>query len=352
MPDLIRHTFELKLEEVAEELYMRRIPLIGGNNGDGHEIFFETLARPLRDRLECQQLILPKGECPDSGIFGNFGYKSQAQVNWDAVKSGEQVVIEVDVPNDQKRYFEFRRVDLDLPERITPETDIALRLNELGEFEDFFGIEYKTSKNSSENRISVASFNSTCPSDTKTSEIKARLVHNIPTSMRKKFNNDQELKVCEIRLSIQFNMYYFVMNYEKAGAYSSVKHIFLCRGSFFAPTLSEENASLISIELKPNDPRLNLNFDLPRVKLRYRPFFESRKITANGFGLYTSWTPKIPEQIREARERELLLNEVLRVQQMFEVDDNDRVHVQTNNNADNVIYLDLRADRIRLRSVG
>jgi hypothetical protein len=352
MPELTRHTFELKLEEVAEELYMRRIPLIGGNNGDGHEIFFETLARPLRDKLECQQIILPKGECPDSGIFGNFNYMPKGRVNWNAVKSNELVVIEVNVPNEQKRYFEFSRTDLNLPERITPEMDIVLRLNELGTYEDFFGIEYKTSKNSSENRISVASFNSTCPSGTKTSEVKARLIHNIPTSMRKKFDNNPELKVCEIKLSIQFNMYYFVMNYEKVAAHSSVKHIFLCRGSFFAPTISEESASLISVELKPNDPRLNLNFELPRVKLRYRPFFESRKITASGFGLYTSWTPKIPEQIREARERELLLNEVLRVQQMFEVDDNDQVEIQTNNNPDNVIYLDLRAERIRLRSVG
>ena len=351
MPELTRHSFELKLEEVAEELYLRRIPLVGNNNGDGHEIFFDTLALPLRNKLECQQIILAKGECPDSGVFGNFHYKPTTEINWNAVKSGEFIAIEVNVPHDQKRYFEFRTAGLNLPLKITPQSDIELKLNELDTFDDFFGIEYKTSKNSIESSISVASLNSTCPSDTKTSELKARLIHNLPTSMRKVFNNDQELKVCEIQLSIQFNMYYFVMNYHKTGAYSEVKHIFLCRGSFFAPTITEESARLISKELKPNDPRLNLDFDLPRVKLRYRPFFDSRKITAGGFGLYTSWNPKIPEQIREERERQTLINEVLAIQQSFEVDDNDQAEIQTNNNPDNVIYLNLRAERIRLRSV-
>jgi hypothetical protein len=351
---ITKFDFELKLEEIAEKFYFNaatQITSARGGNSRGNEVYFGNVSSDLREKLQCQQIVLPKGECPDSGIFGDFNYKSRSSVNWDEVKAGNIIVIEVNVPNNQKRYLEFNSERINLPNPITKTSEIHLKLNELDIYGEFFGIEYKASKNNNSNSISVASFNSTCPSNSKTSKItKINLIHNLPTTLKKKFENDIDLKVCTISLSIQFSMYYFIVNDEEIGTRSEVRHIFICSGSFFAPNTSEEEAANLSKQIMPNDLGLNLN--LYRVKLRYRPFFESRAIKANGFGLYTSWIPKIPSQINEEKQRNELLREVEAIQQTLMSDQIDQVVVIPSQNEDeNVIYLDLRAERIRLRSV-
>lgn len=345
--------FELRLEEIAERFYFNAASAMTstrGGNSRGNEVYFGNVSSDLRERLQCQQIMLKKGECPDSGIFGDFHYKDEERVSWDAVKAGRLFVLEVSVPNNQKRYLEFNVEKLDVELPITSSSEIVLKLNDLDVYGEFFGIEYKASKNSNANTISVASFNSTCPSNTKTAEItKVKLIHNLQTNMRKKFRDDSELKWCEVKLLVQFSMYYFIVNDEEIGTRSEIRHVFLCSGGFFAPSTTEAEAARLSKQLMPSD--LNLNLNLYRVKLRYRPFFESRAIRSNGFGLYTSWEPKIPGQIREERERQALLNEVERIQQSITDDQTGQEIVPPSDNTDNVIYLTLREDRIRRRSV-
>lgn len=338
------------LEQIAEKFYFNAASAMTstrGGNSRGNEVYFGNVSSELRKQLDCQQLILPKGECPDSGIFGDFGYKEKEEVRWDLVRSGIIVVIELSVPNNQKRYLEITTTKLNLPSPIKSDDDISLKLNDFDTFGEFFGIEYKASKNTHQNSIAVASFNSSCPSGTKTTElVKIIMIHNLSTTMRKKFDGDEHLKKCEIKLRIQFSMYYFIVNDIEDGTRSEIKHIFLCSGSFFAPTTSEDEAAKLSKQIMPSDLGLNLN--LYRVKLRYRPFFESRAIKANGFGLYTSWEPKIPGQMKEKAQRESLMKEVERIQQNLEEQSSQ---LNQPEEKDNVIYLNLREDRIRRRSV-
>lgn len=346
-----KYDFELKLEQAAEKFYFNaatQMVSTRGGNSRGNEVYFGNLSSELRERLNCQQLILPKGECPDSGILGDFYYKHADDVDWDKVKKKEIVVLEVNVPNKQKRYIEVPVASITVPELITPKTETVLCLNNLNLYGEFFGIEYKASLNSNSETISVASFNSTCPSSTKTAELSdVVMIHNFSTTMRRKFRNDKELRICDIKLRVQFSMYYFIVNDEEVGTRSEIKHIFLCPGSFFAPTVTESDAETYSKQLKPET--VGVNIELYRCKLRYRPFFEARAIQAKGFGLYTSWSPKIAAIAREERDREQLMAEIERIPQSFfhELPD----HFPRKQEFENVIFLNLREERIRKRSV-
>lgn len=350
---LTKFNFELELEKIAERFYFNagtQMTSTRGGNSRGNEVYFGNLNADLKQKLECQLLILPKGECPDSGIFGLFNYKTHEEVNWELVLNGTFVVIEVSVPNNLKRYIEVRTSELNLPEMLTNETEINIKLNDVNGYGEFFGIEFKASKNNNASNISVASFNSTCPSNTKTTELnKITLIHNLPSTYKKYFDREKGLKKHVIKLRIQFSMYYFIVNDEEVGTRSEIRHIFLCNGGFFAPTTTEEQAARFSKQLYPDD--LNLDLNLYRVKLRYRPFFESRSIKANGFGMYTSWEPKIPGVEREERQRQQLLEEVERVQQDFGDQLPDQVAQTQANEYENVIFLNLKAARIRARSV-
>jgi hypothetical protein len=349
---LSKYNFELELEKLAERFYFNagtQLVATRGGNSRGNEVYFGNLNSDLKQNLDCQLIILPKGECPDSGVFGMFNYQSRDDVDWQSVQDGKTVVIEVNAPNNLKRYIEVPVSDLNLPAKLDSDSDICIKLNDLHGYGEFFGIEFKASKNNNPKNISVASFNSTCPSSTKTSELnKIVLIHNLPTSSKKMFDKELGLKKHLIRLRIQFSMYYFIVNDEEVGTRSEIRHIFICNGSFFAPTTTEEEAARISKQLYPSD--LNLDLNLYRVKLRYRPFFESRAIRANGYGLYTSWEPKIPGVEREERQRNLLLKEVEKIQQDFGEDKPDQVSQMRGSNDDNVIYLNLKAERIRSRA--
>lgn len=345
--------FELKLEQIAEKFYFNaatQMTSTRGGNSRGNEVYFGNVSSELRDKLGCQQLILPKGECPDSGVFGDFSYKTDESVDWEKVMLGQLVVLEVLVPNGQKRYIEIKTSELNLPPSISRECKIEITLNHVNGYGEFFGIEYKASQNDNPNTISVASFNSTCPSSTKTTTLKKIvLIHNLPTESKSFFCRERKLRKCLITLKVQFSMYYFIVNDKEVGTRSEIKHIFLCSGSFFAPTTSEAEAEKLSKQIMPADIGLNLN--LYRVKLRYRPFFESRAIRSNGYGLYTSWEPKIPALAREERERAALLGEVEKIQQNFSDDSLDQIAQPQATEFENVIFLDLREERIRRRSV-
>ncbi len=350
---LTKFDFELKLEQLAERFYFNaaaQMTAPRGGNSRGNEVYFGNVSPDLRASLGCQQIILPKGECPDSGVFGSFNYLPADEVNWEAVKGGKAVALEVAAPHGEKRYIEIRVSELTLPAYIEKDTDIHIKLNEVNGNGEFFGIEYKACKNKNPNRIQVASFNSTCPSATKTTTLgKVLLVHNLPTSMRSWFDKDKGLRKCRVRMSIQFSMYYFIVNDFENGTRSEIKHIFLCSGGFFAPTTSEAEAEKLSAELKPGD--LEIETDLYRVSLRFRPFFDSKAIRSNGYGLYTSWEPKIPGMAREERERQALLKEVEKIQQTFQDEPADQITQPSEKEFENVIYLTLREERIRKRSV-
>lgn len=348
-----KHNFELQLEHVAEKFYFNAASAMvspRGGNSRGNEVYFGNVSTDLRTKLRCQQILLPKGECPDSGIFGSFNYLSESEVDWEAIKSGRYVCFEVSAPNNQKRYIEIESIKLNLlNEIIKSDSNLVFNLNELKEFGELFGVEFKASKNDNPNSIAVASFNSSCPSGTKTTELsKIKMIHNLATNMRKKFNNSDDLKVCEVKLKIRFSMYYFIVNDVENGTRSEIKHILICRGTFFSSETSEEEAARLSKQIMPSDLGLNLN--LHRVKLRYRPFFESRSIKANGYGLYTSWEPKIALAEEVESQRRLLLEEVEKIQQELEESDL-RSQVVDREETDNVIYLNLKEERIRLRSV-
>lgn len=349
---LSKYNFELELEKLAERFYFNagtQLIATRGGNSRGNEVYFGNLNSDLKQSLDCQLIILPKGECPDSGVFGVFNYLPKEDVDWKLVQEGKIVVIEVNAPNNLKRYIEIKTSELSLPEKFNGDSEICLKLNDVNGYGEFFGIEFKASKNNNANNISVASFNSTCPSNTKTTELnKIVLIHNIPSSSKKMFDKDLGVKKHIIKLKIQFSMYYFIVNDEEVGTRSEIRHIFLCNGGFFAPTTTEEEAASFSKQKYPSD--LNMNLNLYRVKLRYRPFFESRAIRANGFGLYTSWEPKIPGVEREEKQRNLLLKEVEKVQQDFGGILSDQIAQDSGDDDDNVIYLNLRADRIRSRA--
>lgn len=347
-----RYNFELELEKLAERFYFNagtQLLATRGGNSRGNEVYFGNLNSDLKQSLDCQLIILPKGECPDSGVFGFFNYQAKDDVDWRRVQEGVSVVIEVNAPNNLKRYIEINSTELKLPEKLNGDSEICIKLNDVNGYGEFFGIEFKASKNDNPKNISVASFNSTCPSNAKTTELnKVVLIHNLPSSSKKMFDKELGLKKHLIKLKIQFSMYYFIVNDEEVGTRSEIRHIFICNGGFFAPTTTEEEAAAISKQLYPADLKLDLN--LYRVKLRYRPFFESRAIRANGYGLYTSWEPKIPGIEREEKQRALLFKEVERVQQYFGDDIPDHVTQKSKDDDDNVIYLNLKADRIRSRA--
>lgn len=359
---LSQYEFELALEKVAEKFYFQGATQYGrvrGGNSADNEAYFRNVATDLRGLLSCQQILLKKGACPDSGIFGDFEYKNEEDVDWEAVKELEKIVLEVDGVNREKRYIEIRSSEVDvISEPVRKDSGIVINLNEVNGYGDFFGVEYKASKNNSKTSISVASFNSTCPSLTKTSTLKKiKMYHNYKSRNRVTIAEHQ-LNSCEVILNISFKIYYLIVNDDPNGQVSEIKKIFICDGGFFAPEMEEEEAKQLSKQLYPEV--LGISYNLYRVGLRYRPFFDSRTIRSNGYGLYTSWEPKILKEEKEEKQREILMREVERVQQSFSdvVDENqlelnsegEESIAQNNENSDNIIYLTLRDERIRRRA--
>lgn len=360
---LTKYSFELALERVAEKFYFQGATQYGkvrGGNSAENEAYFRNVATDLRGLLSCQQILLKKGSCPDSGVFGEFDYKNEEDVNWRLVENKQLVVLEVMGVNRQKRYIEIPVSEIDpIEEPVKKNSGIEINLNNVNSYGELFGVEYKAAKSNSKMSINVASFNSTCPSATKTSILKKiKMIHNYE-SKNAFLVGDKKLKFCEVTLSISFSIYYLIVNDDPNGQISEIKQIFVCDGGFFAPDMSEEDAKSLSRQLYPVD--LKIPYELYRVGLRYRPFFDSKTIRANGYGLYTSWEPKIPAAEEEGKQRELLMKEVERVQQDFSrVVDEDELKEAVNNetkeiagnkeNPDNIIYLTLREDRIKKRA--
>lgn len=366
---LSKYHFELALERIAEKFYFYGATQYGkkrGGNSSENESYFRSVATDLRDILKCQQILIKKGACPDSGIFGDFGYKNDEDVDWKLVEEGKIVALEFDGVARQKRYIEVSASDLgELPDSITKDSGIELHLNDLNGYGEFFGVEYKASKSNAKNSITVASFNSTCPSGTKTVLLKKiNMFHNLKSKSKSTKMQGHDLKICNVNVSISFSIYYLIVNDYPEGQISEIKQIFVCDGSFFAPNMSEVDAKALSKQLDP--VKLGIPYTLYRVGLRYRPFFDSKTIRANGYGLYTSWEPRIPRAEEEEKQRELLLKEVERVQQTFDEvvykDESEaeleggetHIEVQKTEKApdspDNVIYLTLREDRIKKRA--
>ena len=185
------------------------------------------------------------------------------------------------------------------------------------------------------------------------------MYHGFNSTARKKPIDGREIKVCKVTLTISFSIYYLIVNDNPEGRISEIKQIFVCDGGFFAPDMTEEEAKKLSKQLYPKD--LGIHINLYRVGLRFRPFFESKTIRASGYGLYTSWEPKIPAAELEEQQREQLLEEVMKVQQYFddvindlnESEEDPILHKEigaNDENPDNVIYLTLREDRIKKRA--
>jgi hypothetical protein len=351
---ITRYAFELMLEKIAEKFYLNaaaNMVSVRGGNSRGNEVYFGNVAPDVKSGLDCQLLILTKkGSCPDSGIFGNFNYKHEDEIDWEAVRNKKIIVLEVTVPNKQKCYIEVDAVKIKFPEDIREDSKnrMSLRLNDLNEYEDFFGVEYKAAVNASSTSINVASFNSTCPCITKTTTLKAYMIHNYPTGMKKNHKQDKQLLKCQVNLDVKFFMYYFIVNDIENGTRSEIKQILLCKGSFFAPNTTELEAEDLSSQVMPKD--INKEVNLYRVSLRYRPFFESRSIQSNGFGIYTSWQSRMIGEIAEHAQRQALLAEVEKIQQTLILEDGDQVSSQVVKEEDNVIYLNLKANKILRRA--
>lgn len=367
---LSKYHFELALERVAEKFYFHGATQYGkkrGGNSADNEAYFRNIATDLRAQLGCQQIMIKKGACPDSGVFGDFQYKNDEDVSWDLVEEGRIIAFEVEGVSRQKRYIEVPVNQLgEVPLPLKKDSKLILNLNSFNGYGEFFGVEYKASKSKSKKSISVASFNSTCPSGTKTISLsKIKMFHNLQSNSKSVTINGHVIKLCDVKLLISFSIYYLIVNDYPVGEISEVKKIFVCNGGFFAPNMTEAEAENLSDELDPNN--LNIEYSLYRVRLRYRPFFDSRTIRANGYGLYTSWEPKIPKAEEEERQRELLLKEVEAIQQNFadvilkDQDEDDSENDEDldedvidtpspDASPDNVIYLTLREDRIKKRA--
>ena len=353
--ELNRYNFELQLELIGEDFYLNNpataMDTPRGGHSRGNESYFGRLTNDLKRELECQRIILNKQQCPDSGIFGNFEYKQEEDINWDTVKLGNIIILKVLTSQKQPRYIEVPSTQILVKAPFTSKTKITLQLNDLNNYGEFFGVEYKATKNSSEKSISVASFNSTCPCDIKTAAIKAKMIHSLPSNSRNIFNGKNGLKIIDVTLRITFNLYYFIINdIKECDSRSAIQKIFICNGGFFSPGMKEESTVELSKEKEPE--KFGVQHNLYRIKMRYRPFFDSRKIKAKGCGLYTSWEPKIPATVREESERQALLNEVEKISQNFT--DEKKPEIQTVleicPDTENVIYLNLRAERIKKRA--
>ena len=357
-----RYNFELILEKIAEQFYFNGAVHYGkvrGGNSKENEAYFAGVSVGLRRELACQQILLKKGSCPDSGVFGNFNYKNEDDVSWDLVEQKKIVVIQIDGAERLKRYIEVRIEDFpQVKEPVKRDSGIEVSLNDLDEYGELFGVEYKASKSKTENSISVASFNSTCPSATKTVAIKkARLIHNFKSKTKDYKIKSYALKDCDFKLNINLSMYYLIVNDYPKKQVSEIKQIFICDGAFFAPEVSQERAEALSVQYKPHE--MKIDYELERVGLRYRPFFESKTIRAKGYGLYTSWEPKLLALEKEEQQRQVLMDEVEKVKQDFlekledeegnEVEVNDQVDEKSISD-DNVIYLNLRDERIKKRA--
>lgn len=362
---LTKYSFELTLERVAEKFYFHGASQYGkkrGGNSSENEAYFRSVATDLRGILGCQQIMIKKGACPDSGIFGDFGYKNDEDVSWDLVEQGKIIALEVDGVSRQKRYIEIPVKEIgEVLNPIKKDSGIKLNLNHANGYGELFGVEYKASKSNSKKSINVASFNSTCPSGTKTIQLKkVKMLHNLNSRCRVTKVQDHKLKACDVTVSISFSIYYLIVNDYPNGQISEIKQIFVCDGGFFAPSMTEADAKSLSKQLDPKE--LKIPYSLYRVGLRFRPFFDSKTIRANGYGLYTSWEPKIPGAKEEERQRELLLKEVEKVQQTFdeivyeeELDGENVTEVikgeqAAPNTPDNIIFLALREDRIKKRA--
>lgn len=350
---LTKYNFELELEELAEEFYFnpgQAVSQVRGGNSTGNEVYFGGLTKDLLKRLGCQLLELKKGQCPDSGVFGDFRYQKKSQINWQLIRNKSHCAIAVKAAQGQERYILFPSEKLSVTGEITRETKIILSLSDLDEYGEFFGIEYKATNNDNANSISVASFNSTCPCETKTVQIsRVKLIHNLPTTLRKNFDGDNKLKVVDVKLNVSFTMYYFIVNDTVVDRRNEIKKIFLCSGGYFAPGVSEEKAEDLSKQKMPSD--FGLKNTLYKVGLRYRPFLEARRILCNGYGLYTSWEPKIPKKVKEEQQIQDLLDEVMKIgQEDFNEQSGEYVPVTDTDKSDNVIYLCLSANRIKDRA--
>lgn len=338
-----KYDFELQLELLGEKYFTgnNSLNMARGGNSKGNELYFSFVRKEMKERLKCQVILLNKGMCPDSGIFGDFGYESEKHFSWENIENGDSIAVEVMGANEEIQYIEipskFLKTKKILKDKEGP---YEIHLNDVTEDDGYFGIEYKAAKSNSPNSISVASFNSTCPSKTKTVELLCNFYHNLPTDAKVK--KDEKVHLCKkmLKLTIRFYMYYFIINDITEKGKSIIKQILIADGSFFAPGMTEEKAEMLSKQKKPEDFGEDYKkiFDEARVKLRYRPFFESKLIKAPiGYGLYLTWPPRLLETVREERERKRLLAEI-------------QYRERAINDKDNVIYLSLDINQIKRRA--
>jgi hypothetical protein len=348
-----KYNFELFLERAAERFYFNGASQHGktrGGNSSDNEVYFKSVASDLRRDLECQQILLKKGACPDSGVFGEFYYKIEEDIDWDLVSKKKIVVFEISGVERQPRFIEVKVEELgEVKEPVSKSSGLKFHLNKLNGYGEFFGVEYKAAKSASEKSINVASFNSTCPSATKTTSLsKVKMYHNFDSKNKCEMHGNI-LSVCEVTLEISFSIYYLIVNDSIRDGSPTINQIFICDGGFFAPGVSEEDAKKLSKQLYPQD--LGIECNLYRVGLRYRPFFDSKTIKTAGYGLYTSWDPKIPKEEKVEKQRQALLDEIETIQQNFSNSDQEEVPShEPENYPDNVIYLSLRETRIKKRA--
>lgn len=294
---LNKNLFQKSLEEIGMKYFLENSGIIEKRSGNttANESYFRFVRKEILEKTKCGVLMLGKQECPDSGIFADYGYLNEKDVNWKSVYDGTTVVIKVKGDLGTSKYLTFPSLILKNKEiKEKNFEDFSIDLNKHLKTDEFYGIEYKATKNSAANSVGVASFNSTCPSGDKNIFITGTLIHNLNKHGKefkpKVYKEKLRETTWKLKLLVVFKIYYFIVNDADEEKKSKIKHIVIVPGEFFGGAITHEQAAKYSVQ--PDLKKLGYNFTSNRIKLRLRPFFEAPNIKVhNGYGLYVGWKP-------------------------------------------------------------
>lgn len=154
--------FQKCLEEIGTKYFLENNGVIErrGGNSNANESYFRFVRKEVLERSGCGVLILGRQECPDSGIFAEYGYLNEKDVDWNSVSERKIVAIKMLGDLGTYKYFTFPSLILQNREVRKENFDgFVIDLNKQLKTNNFFGVEYKACKNDIPNSVSVASFN-------------------------------------------------------------------------------------------------------------------------------------------------------------------------------------------------
>ena len=106
--------FQKTLEEIGTKYFLENNGLNErrGGNSTANESYFRFVRKEILERTNCGVLLLGKQECPDSGVFADFNYISEKDVDWKSVSQGKLIAIKLQGDLDTFKYLTFPSIIL------------------------------------------------------------------------------------------------------------------------------------------------------------------------------------------------------------------------------------------------